>query len=305
MTSQPPPGGYDPAQGQQPYGQPYGQQPYGQQPYGVPGQPYGAPAGRPGGWNAPPPVPPASARRRPRVVDWVLLGGAALYLLFALLPWMSSDESPVSVNGFDSSVSSEFFGFPFAVSIGYSSALVVCAWVLLVLAAVWALLPALGKGHVVQVSFPREGVAVLLTGLAFVLTFTTWVQTLTLDGQVAEGLDGGSFSVMAFLTLLTSLALLVAAVLSLLPALRNRAKVPGAVTGAAQWVNRPGPAFGPPGQAGPPPTGPQEPWQQGSWQQPPSPQPYGQPLPPPPPAQTPPPEGPPQGPPPGTGGSGG
>jgi hypothetical protein len=304
MTSQPPPGGYDPSQGPQPWGQ----QPYGQaygQPYGASAPPpYGPPAGQP--WAAPPQPTSTAGRRRPRMADWALPAGAALYLLFALLPWMTSDEGgTVSVNGFDSSVSSEFFGFPFDVSVGYSSALVVCAWVLLLLAALWAFLPSLGKGHVVQVSFAREGVTVLLTGLAFLLTFITWVQTLSI-GDVADGLDGGSFSVMAFLTLLTSLAVLVVAVLSLLPALRHRAKVPGAVAGAAQWVNQPGPAFGAPGQAGSPPPGPQgarqqETWQQGTWGQPPAPQPYGQPLPPPPPAQAAAPETPPQAPPPGTG----
>jgi hypothetical protein len=313
MTSQPPPppGGpgqpgpdQQPPHGQQPYGQPqqlwgqqsaqpqqpWGQQPQPQQPWGhqpQPQQPWGQQPPQ-GGYGRPVHGPPQTPTGRPRasfdsgrvrMLDWILAAGALAYLIFALLPWLSDDG--ISVNGFSDSVETPFGDF----SVGYSSGLIILAWLALVAAAVWSFLPALGTSP--TITMPRSYVTVGLTGLAFLFTLIVWIQVL--------GVDDAPFSVMALLTFLLSAALLAVAVLGLLPELGNR-RLPGGLTDAARWANQEGPQFAGPGQqqsqAGAPQ--PYAPPQAGA------PQPYGQPgadTPQPPPPPPPPPPAPPQVPP--------
>ena len=220
------PGGYgQPLYGQQSgYGQPpYGQQPgYGQQsPYGPaygPGPVYGSQPGH----GAPRPAAGFDPRRL-RIADYAIAGLTVLVLLLMVLPWDSSGYY-YDYNGFD--VSPMTFGF-----------------VLLVLASVWTLV---ASGAGLRLQFSPATITVGLTGLALLMTLIAWIRTFQ---------DG--FSVFAFLTFLAVVAATGAAVLTLLPQLRGRTALPGQLGQAAQWANRPGPAFGPgtqhPGQQQAPP----------------------------------------------------
>ncbi|MGY1782116.1 hypothetical protein [Geodermatophilus sp. SYSU D01036] len=259
---QPPP--YGAPQGQPSYGQqaPYGQQPpYGQQqPYGAPqpyGQPYGQqpPPGAPSPYGqAPRPAGPGLDLKRLKIADYVVAAGALVYLVLALLPWAtfsSSDDFGFDVPGFDvPEISYSFSGFEV-------SGLVTSSFVLLLLAAVWALLPAVVP---LDLGFPRSWITVGLAGLAALLTLIAWIQTF----------DAG-FSVFALLGFLVTVAVAVFAFLRLLPEMRTRPALPGAFAGAAQWANQQAPDFGV-GQGGAPGP-PAAPGQYGA------PGPYGQPAP--------------------------
>ncbi|SFL90523.1 hypothetical protein [Geodermatophilus ruber] len=242
---QPPqqPGYGQPQPPQQPgYGQPqppYVQQPgYGQQqPYGQ--HPHGRPAGTGGSVGFDP--------KKLSLGDYVVAGSVVAYLIFMIIPWFSED-----------------FGFGFSVSVnGFDSGLLTLAFVLLLLAGLWALLPAF---YDVKLPFPRGLITVGLTGLVFLLTLLEWISTFEVG-----------FSAMALLTFLTSAAALAFAVLTLLPQLRNRPTLPGGVATAAQWANQQAPQFGA-GAAQPGQPYGQQPPQYGAPQQ------YAPPPPPPPPA---------------------
>lgn len=233
--------GQYPSPDQQGYGTPgygtpgYGQQPgygalgYGQQPgYGVPGygqQPgYGAqypqqpPAGQQAPWGQPygqqPPArpwaPPTRSgaqvgfdRTRVYRGDWLVALCAVAFLLFATLPWFTFD-----------------FGFGFSESInGFDFGLVTIAAVLLVVAAVWSLLPAVVE---LRMPFPRGSVTVGLTSLALMLTLVEWLSTFE-----------GGFSVSALLTFLTAAAAVVVAVLTLLRQPRSH-PAPGGTSSSPQ-----------------------------------------------------------------------
>ena len=210
----------------QPPEQPYGGPPPGQVPGQVPGQPQPGAAQSPWGQQPPPPPPgqyaapgqpqptghaPAGGSsvdlKRLRMADYVVAGGALLYLILSLLPWY--DFEVFSVSGFRVHGEVKF------------------AFFLLLAAAVWAVLPAFTE---VKVGFPRSWVTVGLAGLAFLLTLIAWVQTFDLG-----------FSFWALLALLVSAAVLAFAVLRLLPELRGGPALPGALSGAAQWANRQAP----------------------------------------------------------------
>lgn len=289
MTSQPPPppgGPGQPGPGEQPpqqppYGQP--QQPWGQQaqppqppqPWGQqPQQPWGQP---PEGGFAP---PGAGAPGRSRTsVDFskvglferLIAGSALLFTLFMLLPWYGFDEEGIddvdaSTNGFSDAVG---FG-DFTFDIGYVTWPAVLAWLLVLAAAVWVLLPAFTT---VRVPVPHSVVTAGLTGLAALLFLITWIDQLGL----ADGPDDeAGFSIVAFLALLTVLGAFVLAVLSLLRARKATGGWPDASgTGHQQH----GPA-----QQPPPEQHQQQPYgQQQPYQPPPVPpsQPYGQQGPPP------------------------
>ena len=306
MTSsnppQPPMGG-QPEPGQQPppgYGQQapppgYGQQPpppgYGQQPppgYGPP-SPSGPPPGYtqqpPPGYGQPPQQPGQNPFAGPQgsgsgvsfdakkltMASYVIAGLTVLYLILSFFTWYDLGNA---------------FGVDFNVSGWTGSGQVKTAFFLFLLATVWAMLPAFTD---LKLGFPRSWVTVGLAALGFVLTLVAWIDTFK-----------WSFSIWALLGMITATAILVFAVLSLLPELRNRPALPGGLANAAQWANQPGRDFGQqPGQ----PTGP------GSYGQPAPP--YGQPpqqqFAPPPPPSSPggpppsygPPSGGPSGPPPG------
>ena len=297
MTSQPPPpppqgGEGQPGPGQQPpqpYGQqpppPWGQpQPYGQQPpppYGQPPQqPYGQPPQQPQQpWGPPPqqqpwgPPPqggygqPAPGRARTSVdlsrvglLSRLLAGSALLFTLFMVLPWYGFDDEGLgdvdvdaSTNGFDDSVGFGAFTF----DIGYVTWPAVLAWLLLLAAAVWVLLPAV---RTVPVPVPRSAVTAGLTGLALLLFLITWIDQLGLaDGPD----DDAGFSVIAFLALLTVLAAAVLGALELRKELRARTAGGGAAAGppgqqpyGQQPPPPPQPPYGAPGTPPPPPPGP-------------------------------------------------
>jgi hypothetical protein len=280
---QPPPPGY----GQQPPPPGYGQQPpqgYPQQqpPPGAPG--FGQGHGQAPSWSSPPPgsappppwgqQPPGYAQpgygpgagtsvdfKRLRMADYVVAGGTLLFLVLALLPWQSYGD--------------ELFGISYS---GFSSSgAVSSAFVMFLLATAWALLPAF---YDVKLSFPRAWITVGLAALGFLLTLVGWIASF----------DAG-FSIWALLGLLAAAAILLFSLLGLLPELRNRPALPGALAGAAQWANQPpsSPTTG--GQPGVQHAGPQHPGPQYAGPQHAAPQyggpppagPYGQGAPPPPP----------------------
>ena len=258
---QPPYGQQSPYGQQPPYGAPQGQPPYGQQPYGAPQGPYGQqphgqqPYGQP--WGRPPrPAGAGFDLKRLKVADHVVAAGALAYLVLAILPWIDFDDSYFST---DYNVN----GFSF-------SGLVTFSFVLLLAAAVWALLPAVTE---LRLGFPHSWITVGLAGLALLLTLIAWIQTFDWE-----------FSLVGLLALLVTAAVTAVAVLRLLPELRNRPALPGAVAGAAQWANQQAPEFGQPGAStnpgGPAPYGQPGPYgqpQPGQYGQPG--QPWGQPQP--------------------------
>jgi hypothetical protein len=114
--------------------------------------------------------------------------------------------------------------------------------VLLVVAGVWALLPAVRD---LGLPFPRGFVTVGLTALAFLLTLAEWLSTFE-----------GGFSLFALLTLLAAAAALTVAVLPLLRRLPAR---PAAAAGGTSWPpqQQPDQPWQPPAQQ---PTYGQQPW---------------------------------------------
>jgi hypothetical protein len=168
----------------------------------------------------PPAVRSSRDHGAPRLADLAVAVGALLYLVCALVAWYRVDAfdlgsgyrvPAVSVNGFD-------------------SGMVVLAFVLLVLAAAWALLPAFAD---VRVPFPRAVLTVALAALAFLLTLFEWLSDLDIG-----------FSPMGFLTLMASLAVLAFAALRLVPPVGGGGAVPGGLAAAARWADRPAPRFG-------------------------------------------------------------
>ena len=242
-SSGPPPG--QPGWGQQPTPPGWGEQPppgYPQQPppghgpLGYPPQGYG-PAGAGGS-------PGASVDiTRLRMADFVVAGGTLLYFVLALLPWRDYGD--------------EFFGLVTLSGFESSSAVTV-AFVLFLLATAWALLPVFSDP---QVGFPRAWITVGLAALGFLLTLVAWIGSF----------DAG-FSIWALLGLLTAAAILLFSLFTLLPQLRDRPALPGALAGAAQWANQQAPvppAGAPQGGHGygapppPPPPGPDDPHSSG------------------------------------------
>jgi hypothetical protein len=252
---QPPPGyGPPPAYGQQPppgYGVPpaYGQQPppgygvppaYGQQPppgYGPPSG-YGPPPGYPAGYGPPQPYgQPATGAagfsfdpKRLKVTDYVISAATLLFFVLAFFPWFTLGD--------------DFFGFSLS---GFDSSNVTSAFVLFLLATAWAVLPAFVD---LRLSFPRSWITVGLATLGWLLTLFAWLESF--DGE---------FSIWALLGFLTATAILLLAVLSLVPEVRNRPALQGGPADAAQWASQPAPDV----------SRPQQPYGQPA-------QPYGQPA---------------------------
>jgi hypothetical protein len=183
------------------------------------------------------------------MADYVVAGGTVVYLILALFPWYDFGD--------------DAFGFSYSFN-GFTSGLVSSAFVLLLLATVWAVLPAFFD---LKLGFPRSWVTVGLAALAFLLTLFAWFDTFSIG-----------FSIFALLAVIVSAVVLLFAVLGLLPELRNRPALPGGLANAAQWANQPAPEFGQPGQQQPSQHG--QHGQHGQHAAPPPPQ-YGQPAPPP------------------------
>ncbi len=233
---QPPPYGAAPAQqsyGQQPYGQQsfgqqsFGQQPQGQQaPYGPPGHgPHGQPPAGPG--QAPRPAGAGFDLKRLKVADLAIAGGTLAFLVLAILPW-------VDLDGYYFSEDYDVNGFSF-------SGLVTFAFVLLLAATVWALLPAVTE---LRLGFPRSWITVGLTAAALLFTLIAWIQTFEWE-----------FSIVGLLALLVAAAVAAVAVLRLLPELRERPALTGGLAGAAQWANQPAPDSSGAGRQAPAPGG--------------------------------------------------
>ena len=152
-----------------------------------------------------------------RMADYAIAGLTLLFLVLSFFTWYDFGD--------------DFFGIDVSIS-GWTDGQIKFAFFLFLLATAWALLPAVTH---LEVGFPRSLVTVGLAALGFLLTLFAWFDTLDLD-----------FSVFALLGMLTAAAILAFAVLSLLPELRNRPALPGALSGAAQWANRPAPGAGEP-----------------------------------------------------------
>lgn len=204
---QPPPWGQQPRHPQHPQqpGPQWGPPP--QQPWGTPPQdPYGRPPyGAPGRSSS-------ADFSKVALLEWFVAGCAVLFTLFMLLPWYGFegeglDGFDTTTNGFSDAVGGRGL---FTFEIGYATGPAVLAWLLLLAAAVWVLLPAFTT---VRVPVPHRVVTVGLTGLALLLFLITWIDALALaDGPG----DEVGFSVVAFLALLTAVAAVVLAVLALL-----------------------------------------------------------------------------------------
>jgi hypothetical protein len=148
------------------------------------------------GPEQPPHAPGAAGKGvdlgRLRRADHAVAAGTLLYLVFLLLPWFS-------VEGFDLGSGYRLPG----VSVnGFDAGTLTVAFVLLVLASAWALLPAFAD---VRVPFPRAFLTAGLAALAFVLTLIEWLSTFDIG-----------FTLMGLLTFLSSVAVLAFAVLRLL-----------------------------------------------------------------------------------------
>jgi hypothetical protein len=191
---------------------------YGQQP--PPG--YGPPAhGFPGrGVSS-----VAFAPEKLKTADYVIAGGTLLFLILSFFTWYDLSDD-------------EFFGVGFAVSGWTGSGGVKTAFFLFVLAAVWSALPAF---YDVDLGFPRSWITVGLAALGVLLALFAWFDTFDFE-----------FSLWALLGLLTAVAILVGAVLSLLPELRDRPAPSGGPAGAGQWADQSGPQYGQQGPPGPP-----------------------------------------------------
>jgi hypothetical protein len=167
------------------------------------------------------------------MADYVVAGLTLLYLILSFFTWYDLGLG-------------DFLGVDATVSGWRGSGNVKFAFFLFLLATVWALLPAFTD---IKVGFPRSWITVGLAALGFVLTLFAWFDTFNYN-----------FSIWPLLGTLTAAAILVFAVLSLLPELRNGPALPGPFAKAGQWANQPAPEFGPgqhasgaPGQPGPPP----------------------------------------------------
>jgi hypothetical protein len=171
-----------------------------------PPSPTGSGASPPGGRSFDP--------RSLRSTDYAVAGGTLLYLVTALLPWVDvAAYLGIDLPGVDTTVS----GFAF-------SGLIWLGFLLLLLAAGWAVLPAFAD---VPIGFPRGTVTVGLAALAFVLTLVAWTRSL-----------GYGFEVWALIGLLTAAGITLLASLALLRELR--AAPPGPPEGATAPEGPPG-----------------------------------------------------------------
>jgi hypothetical protein len=172
-----------------------------------------------------------------RMADYVIAGGAILYLIFAIFPWFDYSYYYFGIKN------ATFFNDSLS---GFGSGLVTSSFVLFLLAALWAVLPAV---YNLRVNFARGFITVGLSALGLVLTLLAWIKSL-----------GGGFFIFALLGFVVAVVITLVAVLSLLPEMGNRRPLPGALAGAAQWANQQAPdlttAFGgsrgAPGQPGQP-----------------------------------------------------
>jgi hypothetical protein len=161
-----------------------------------------------------------------KVADYVIAGGTLLFLVLSWFTWFDLGIGEVLGVDIDDTIS------------GWNgSGAVRTAFFLFLLAAIWAALPAV---YDVKLAFPRSWITVGLAALGFLLTLLGWFRTFDYD-----------FSIWALLGMLTAAAILVFAVLSMLPELRNRPANAGGLAGATEWANRSAPQHRRQGQPGP------------------------------------------------------
>lgn len=127
--------------------------------------------------------------------QWLVIGGAIVYFLAMLFPWIS-----ISLQGLPGVGES---------ANGLGQGTLLLAWLLLVAAAAWLLLPLFGV-HL-QIPAPRTVVTLGLTGLALLLTVVKIIDVATSGGGF-EGIDV-SPGFGAYLGLLAALAAVAGAVL--------------------------------------------------------------------------------------------
>jgi hypothetical protein len=163
-----------------------------------------SPPARGGGWHP----------GRLHLADQAIAAGTVLFLVVALLPWLR-------VHGID--VGGGFRTPGFSLN-GFDLGLVTLAFVLLVLATVWTLLPSVAE---MPVPFPRAVVTVGLTALALLFTLTEWLRALDLG-----------FSLMGLLAVLTAGATLGFAVLRLVAEMCPPG-LPGGLVRVTRWADRP------------------------------------------------------------------
>ncbi len=196
-----------------------------QPPHGPPQPGYGPPP------SSQPAGPVSFDAGRLRTADHAIAGLTLLFLILSFFTWYDFGDA--------------FFGIDVSIS-GWTDGQIKFAFFLFLLATTWALLPAVTH---LEVDFPRSLVTVGLAALGFLLTLFAWFDTFDFE-----------FSLFALLGMLTAAAVLAFAVLSLLPELRNRPALPGALSGASEWANRtPSSVAGiarPQRQPGPPPARP-------------------------------------------------
>jgi hypothetical protein len=154
--------------------------------------------------------PPARMRG-----DWAVAAGTVAYLVLLLLPWFSVDAFDLGSG----------FSLPGISVNGFDSGLLIAALALLVLAGVWAVLPATVPA---SVPFPRALLTAGLAALAFVLTLVEWLDSLDIG-----------FSLVGLLAFLTSGAVLAVALLRLLPEVVEPVALPGGLARLVRWVDRP------------------------------------------------------------------
>ena len=217
----------------------------GQPPQSQPQPGYGAPPGGPPSAHSTSGQPAGGGQgvsfdaKRLKMADYAIAGLTLLFLVLSFFTWYDFGD--------------DFFGVDVSIS-GWTDGQIKFAFFLFLLATVWALLPAVTH---IEVGFPRSLVTVGLAALGFLLTLFAWFDTFDFE-----------FSIAALLGVLTAAAILGFAVLSLLPELRNRPALPGALSSASQWANRTGPGAGesarPAGRPGPPPAQPPTPGRPGS-----------------------------------------
>jgi hypothetical protein len=173
-------------------------------------------SGRPAAGSGTPAMPRTGVDLgRLRLADCAVAAGTLLYLVFAILPWYRIDAFDLGSG----------FRLPGLSVNGFDSGILTSAVVLLLLASVWALLPAIAD---LPVPFPRAFLTAGLAALAFVLTLIEWLATV----------DVG-FTLMGLLAFLSSVAVLAFAALRVLPEVGEPGSLPGVLTRAAQWANRP------------------------------------------------------------------
>lgn len=168
--------------------------------------------------SAPPSAPPPTTARpgfdlaSATTFDRGIAGAAVLFLIAMVLPWASVS--------FDTDIP----GVEDASQNGFGSGLLTLGWLLLVIAAAIALLPAFGAN--IKLPVPRPLAILSLTGVALLITLIGFIDALTAPSEVKTVEDLGvgvdySAGIGAYLGFLVAIGAVVIAYLAF-QASRNR-----------------------------------------------------------------------------------